>query len=86
MASNFSKVKMGSLFTTSEGETFKKTSDLTFDDMAGIEHYIDPFFDKKIGAAPKATKPDVDTSARVVKEEVTAEPVKKSRKKSAKKS
>src|ERR1700677_5106052 len=63
--SNFSKIKIGKLFTTSDGDTFKKTTELTFDDMAGIEHYIDPFFDKKIGAAENI-QPDVDTSARII--------------------
>jgi hypothetical protein len=65
MGSNFSKIKIGDYFTTSDEETFKKTSALTFDDMAKIEHYIDPFMDKKIGAAG-SVKADVDTSARIV--------------------
>jgi hypothetical protein len=49
--SNFSKIKIGAFFTTLDGETYKKTSELTFDDTVGIEHYIDPFIDKKIGPA-----------------------------------
>lgn len=69
MGSNFSKIKMGAMFTTSDGETYKKTSELTFDDMIGIEHYIDPFIDKKIGpGAVPSTGGVIDTSARVVKE------------------
>ena len=69
MGSNFSKIKMGALFTTSDGETYKKTSELTFDDMIGIEHYIDPFIDKKIGpTAVPSTGQKIDTSARIVKE------------------
>lgn len=86
MGENFSKIKMGSLFTTSDGETFKKTSDLTFEDMAGIEHYLDPFIEKKIGQKPVDAKPTVDTSARVVKSGETEEAPKASKKKSAKKS
>ena len=64
--SNFSKIAIGELFKTSDGETYKKTTELTFDDMVGLEHYIDPFFDKKIGASENI-QPDVDTSARIVK-------------------
>lgn len=63
---NFSKIKIGSTFKAG-GETYKKTSDLTFDDVNGIEQYIDPIFDRKIGA--EAVPPlKIDTSAKVVKE------------------
>ena len=65
---NFSKVKTGDYFTASDGEKYKKTSELTFDDSYGLEHYMDPLFDKKIGA-PLVTPKSIDTSARVVKEE-----------------
>jgi hypothetical protein len=65
-ATNFSKIKVGATFKAG-GETFKKTSDLTFDDVNGIEQYIDPLFDRKIGA--DAVPPvKVDTSAKIVKE------------------
>jgi hypothetical protein len=85
MGSNFSKIKMGAMFTTSDGETYKKTSELTFDDMIGIEHYIDPFIDKKIGpGAVPSTGGVIDTSARVVKEPavITNAPAPKVKKKS----
>jgi hypothetical protein len=48
MYPNFSKVGVGKLFTTTDGATYKKTSDLTFDDHVGIEQNIDPLFDRKI--------------------------------------
>lgn len=82
MGSNFSKIKIGSTFTTSDGEVYKKTSELTYDDSVGMERYIDPFFDKKIGAAAKAvSKPDIDISARVITE---SEPKKTKKSKKAK--
>lgn len=87
MGSNFSKIKIGKFFKTSDGETFKKTTELTFDDMVGLEHYIDPFFDKKIGAAENI-QPDVDTSARITKgkeEPLMTKSVKKPAKKTSKK-
>jgi hypothetical protein len=59
---NFSKIKIGAYFEAGD-EKFKKTSELTYDDMAGIERYIDPFFDKKIGQAAKVTT--IDTSAKI---------------------
>lgn len=81
MGSNFTKIKIGSIFKTADGESYRKTSELTFDDMAGIEHYIDPFFDKKIGTAVAA--PVIDTSARIVKNNTEAP--KKATKKAPKK-
>ena len=57
--------------------------------MAGIERYIDPFFDRKIGQPQTAAKPDVDTSARVVTStpdvDTSARVDKPAKKKSAKK-
>lgn len=94
MGNSFSKVKTGSIFTTTDGEQFKKTSDLTFDDMAGLEHYIDPFFDRKIGtpvpavAAPKAPKGNGlgFNEPPKVSEPQPEKPCKKAKKKAAKKS
>lgn len=63
---NFSKIKIGTWFSASDGEKYKKTSELTYDDAYGLERYIDPLFDKKIGKAADST-PVVDTSAKVVK-------------------
>ena len=80
---NFGKIKIGTFFFASDGEKYKKTSDLTFDDMYGMEHYWDPMFDRKIGVAADA-KADVDTSARIVKpgdEKPKAKPAKKAGKK-----
>lgn len=48
---NFPLIAIGSLFTV-DGETFRKTSDLIFTDVAGIERYIDPLFDKKLTPKP----------------------------------
>lgn len=48
MYPNFSKIAVGRLFTTTDGATYKKTSELTFDDHVGIEQNIDPLFDRKI--------------------------------------
>jgi hypothetical protein len=65
-ATNFSSIKVGATFRAG-GDTYRKTSDLTFDDVNGIEQYIDPLFDRKIGkdAVPPVK---VDTSAKIVKE------------------
>lgn len=81
---NFSKIKIGSYFEASDGEKYKKTSELTYDDAYGLEHYIDPMFDKKINQ-PVTNAPGVDTSAKVVKDETVVDPsVKKSAKKTTK--
>ncbi len=86
MGSNFSKIKIGATFHTSEGEAYKKTSELTFESLStGIEQYIDPFFDKKIGTGVSTSAPAIDTSARVVKNNEDAAPKKAKAKKSAKK-
>jgi hypothetical protein len=69
----FNKIKIGEQFNASDGEVYKKTGELTFTDAYGFEHYIDPLFDKKIGEVLKPqTKPDVDVSAKVVKDEPLA--------------
>jgi hypothetical protein len=68
-ATKFSTITKGALFTTADGETFRKYDDLIYTDSVGIEHYWDKFFDKKIGAEikPGQPAPTVDTSAHVVK-------------------
>jgi 5-methylcytosine-specific restriction protein A len=77
MYPNWDKIKIGDSFTASDGETYFKTSDLCFNDAYGLEHYIDPLFDRKIGA-PANAAPSVDTSAKIVKgtptNEVNPEP------------
>lgn len=90
MGSNFSKIKVGTIFKTSDGEAYRKTSELTFEGLStGIEQYIDPFFDKKIGGTAPAA-PVIDTSARVVKDNEEAPKTAKKKaapkKKAAKKS
>jgi hypothetical protein len=86
MGNNFSKIKDGEFFSTLDGERYKKTGPLTFDSMAGIEQYIDPLFDRKIGQPAAGAQPGIDTSARVIKPEPEAEPKKKApKKKSSKK-
>ena len=62
---NVSRIKVGARFTASDGESYKKTSELTYDDSYGMERYIDPLFDRKINA-PLDTRGGVDTSARIV--------------------
>ena len=65
MGKNFSAVKIGDYFKTKDSETFKKTSELTFEDSIGLEHYIGSEFgfDEKIvvpaapAPAPPAAKP-----------------------------
>jgi hypothetical protein len=83
---NFSKIKVGATFQAG-GETYKKTSELTFEDVNRIEQYISPLFDRSINAAPKPQQ-TIDTSAKIVKEqpiEVEAAPKsKKARGKKAK--
>jgi hypothetical protein len=83
MGENFSKIKIGAIFTTPGGETFRKTSELVYEDMAGIEHYIDPFFEKKL-AGIKTEPISIDTRARVIKESEVEEKPKTKKKKSKK--
>jgi hypothetical protein len=85
MGNNFSKIKDGEFFTTTDGERYKKTGPLTFDSLVGIEQYIDPLFDKKIGQPTSAAQSGIDTSARVVKSEPESAPTKKAAKKKDKK-
>ena len=73
---HFSKIKIGEVFVI-DGERFKKHDDLTYHDAYGLEHYIDPLFDVKIGRwlseeaekLAKLTAPQVDTSAKIEKGE-----------------
>ena len=64
-------LKIGDVFTVDE-EKFTKLTELTYRDAYGLEHYIDPLFDIKLGkalanlASPAA--PQVDTSATIVKD------------------
>jgi hypothetical protein len=86
MGKNFSAIKAGTYFTA-DGMRFKKTSELTYDDSIGLEHYIgsELGFDEKINAPDAPPKPGVDTSARVVKsDETTAKPKKAKKSKKAK--
>lgn len=62
---NFAAIKVGATFQAG-GETFKKTTELTFEDVNGLEQYIDSLFDKKIGAAAKPVA-GIDTSAHIEK-------------------
>ncbi len=61
----FSFLKQGDRFYI-DGEPFKKTSDLTYEDLGGIERYIDPLQDAKIAVnldeakAAKKAKTDVE--------------------------
>lgn len=83
---NFGKIKIGEFFVV-DGESYKKHDELCYVDGAGIQRYIDPLFDAKIGS-PKPLKKDpniVDTSAKIVKGDDEPKPEKKSKKKSAKK-
>ena len=55
---NFSKIKIGDYFEDTDGNRFRKSSDQTYDDVSGIERYIDPLFDRKIaGPATNVPKP-----------------------------
>jgi len=83
---NFSRIKVGATFQAG-GETYKKTSELTFEDVNRLEQYISPLFDRTINAVAKPQQ-SIDTSAKIVKEqpiEVEAAPKpKKPRKSKAK--
>jgi hypothetical protein len=66
---HFHLLKIGEVFNV-DGERFVKHDDLTYTDVYGMQHYIDPLFDAKIGKfSVKASTPIVDTSAKVVKDE-----------------
>jgi hypothetical protein len=64
---NFAAIKVGATFKAG-GETYRKTSELTFEDVNHLEQYIDPLFDRKINAEAKP-EAGIDTSAHVVKEQ-----------------
>jgi len=53
---NFPKIGIGEFFVV-DGEKFKKHSELVFVDTAGIERYIDPLFDRKLGKELAAQMP-----------------------------
>ena len=72
---HFAALKIGEVFLI-DGDRFKKYSDLVYTDIIGMEHYIDPLFDKKVGkmlaaqaaaVAPPAPVPQIDTSAKIEK-------------------
>jgi hypothetical protein len=68
---HFPTLAIGTVFTV-DGETFIKHSELVFRDPYGLEHYIDPLFDVKLGrelAGKAVAAPQVDTSAKIVKGE-----------------
>ncbi len=63
---NFPKIAIGATFSV-DGETYTKSEGLIYRDAFGFERYIDPLFDAKIGKE-LAAAPQVDTSAKIVKE------------------
>jgi hypothetical protein len=69
---HFPTLPIGAAFVV-DGEAFTKLTELTFRDPYGMEHYIDPLFDIKLGKvlAEKAAAAQtiVDTSAKIVKDE-----------------
>lgn len=69
---HFPTLAIGSTFVV-DGEAFVKNTELTFRDPYGLEHYIDPLFDAKLGkvlaGGSTEASPDIDTSAKVVKSE-----------------
>jgi hypothetical protein len=68
---HFFKLANGASFVV-DGEVFTKLEGLVYRDAFGLEHYIDPLFDVKLGKvlAEEAAKvaPQVDTSATIVKD------------------
>lgn len=68
---HFFTLKIGESFSV-DGEKYIKHTDLVFRDYNGLEHYIDPLFDAKLGAelaGKAAVAPVVDISAKIVKDE-----------------
>jgi hypothetical protein len=75
---NFPTLVIGATFAV-DGEVFTKLTELTFRDAYGMEHYIDPLFDAKLGRIWAEAKAEadktaaaaaaVDTSAKIVKDE-----------------
>jgi hypothetical protein len=47
MGAIFSAIKQGQFFYI-DGETFKKTTDISYEDMAGFEIYLDPIREAKM--------------------------------------
>jgi hypothetical protein len=64
-------LKIGDTFVV-DGEKFTKLTELTYRDAYGLEHYIDPLFDVKLGkvlnAVAEVASTVVDTSAKIVKD------------------
>jgi hypothetical protein len=84
---NFSNIKIGEYFVV-DGESYKKHDELIYIDGAGIQRYIDPLFDKRIGKKPETSKKDpniIDVSAKIVKGDEEAEEAPKPKSKKSKK-
>jgi hypothetical protein len=54
MFDKFGTIKVGEIFMDKSGARYKKTSNLTFDDVMGMEHYIDPMFNDTVLTAEEA--------------------------------
>src|SRR5271170_5924690 len=70
MGVNFSAIKRGERCYI-DGEPFVKTSELTFDDAAGFERYIDPLQDARIG---KGVAPAAKSEATTDTQEYVTDP------------
>jgi hypothetical protein len=64
-------LKIGDVFSV-DGEKFTKLTELTYKDAYGLEHYIDPLFDVKLGkelaGLAESAAQQINTSATIVKE------------------
>jgi hypothetical protein len=69
---HFPTLAIGAVFTV-DGETFTKHSELVYRDPYGMERYIDPLFDAKLGReianTAAAAAPVADVSAKIAKGE-----------------
>lgn len=60
---HFLKLPNGATFVV-DGETFTKHEGLVYTDAFGLEHYIDPLFDAKLGKALAAQKAEAEAAAK----------------------
>jgi hypothetical protein len=76
MGAIFSTIKNGQVFYI-DGETFKKTSDITYEGMDGFERYLDPIREAKMTTTAPGTVAPATTSKpkkEVDKQEYTTDP------------
>jgi hypothetical protein len=71
---NFPKLPIGKTFVVG-GETFVKRGELIYTDVIGMEHYIDPLFDKKLAGIVSPVAGVAVAPTPVISVQAAADPV-----------